>query len=509
MGDRFTPRTLVLSALATGGLLLAVHGASLRREAELSGERFLLAPLVAPTAWLAEATGLDEALQRWGALRDRWYDALSSEPPPLIEEPEAPGADELEALEGSSDGSGRDAADEADEADEAQPSMVAGSAPAKSNRSPLTGENDDAAPTEEGSAQPAAQERDPLLVEGGGGTTGGNADPGAAVIRRVLIIGASSIEGALGIELERRLERIPGVKVLRWGRHSTGLARLDYFDWLEKTRTLAAGFHPDLVLAQFGGNDGQAITRPSGGVVAAVHSRKWERRYESRMREFLQVLSKQDAKLVYLGMPIPRDEVVRRRMALANRASKAAVEAAGERYLSTWEFTASPAGGYLTTMKIGDRERGLRAPDGFHLSTVGSGYVAGRIISYVRANYTLPDEEQAPAEDEGEQTLTEPAEVAPAPLAPARRALARSPSIPLPPDAVAPGPSEPDPSEPDPLSPDGSERGLAAPASIALAPTAGGPIGAGAPEPGANAPEALRPEPDAEPALEPEASGAP
>jgi hypothetical protein len=490
MSNRFTPRTLVLSALATGALLLAVHGASLRREAALSGETFLLAPLVAPAAWMAEATGLEEALHRWGAMRDRWYDALSSEPPPLVEEPEAPGADEPEAPEGSGDGSGSGAEDEL------LPGGTAANATSKRAGTLRKGGDGADETTEVAPMHPDSPERDALLAQGGGGTTRRGADPAAPVIRRVLIIGASSIEGALGIELERRLERIPGVTVLRWGRHSTGLARLDYFDWLEKTRTLAATFHPDLVLAQFGGNDGQAITRPSGGVVAAINSRKWESRYEGRMREFLQVLSKQGARLVYLGMPIPRDELMRRRMALANRASKSAVEAAGERYLSTWEFTASETGGYLTKMMIGDRERGLRAPDGFHLSTVGSGYVAGRIIGYLRAGYTLPDEEQATAEGSSGPEASEPAPAAPAPHP--TPPSARAPRAPAPvaePLPVVPEPvAEPVPVVPEPVAE--PVPALPAPAAEVV------------PEPAA-APEPVAPEPAAPPAPQPEASGGP
>ena len=502
MGNRFTTRTLVLSALATGALLLAVHGASLRREAALSGETFLLAPVVAPAAWLAEATGLDEALHHWGTMRDRWYDALGSEPPPLVEEPEAPGADEPEAPEGSSDGSGVGAKVEL------LPSGPAGNTSSKRTGASRKGGDEVAEATEVAPMHPDSPERDALLAQGGGGTTHRGADPAAPVIRRVLIIGASSIEGALGIELERRLEHIPGVTVLRWGRHSTGLARLDYFDWLEKARTLTATFHPDLVLAQLGGNDGQAITRPSGGVVAAIHSSNWENRYETRMREFVQVLSKQGARLVYLGMPIPRDELMRRRMAVANRASRAAVEAGGERYLSTWEFTASPTGDYLTKMMIGDRERGLRAPDGFHLSTVGSGYVAGRIIGYLRAGFTLPDEEQALSAEESGQPLGELAPNAPTPAAPAARPTA--PSAPSARTTIVAEPVAPEPVAPEPI----AEPTQLVPATVAapvpaLLDPADEAVPAPAAEPEPVAPEPLPPEPATAPAPAPEASGGP
>jgi hypothetical protein len=502
MGDRFTPRSVVLSALATAALLLAVHGASLQREAELAGEGFLPAPLLAPAAWLGAATGLDGALHRWGTVRDGWYDPLSEEMPPLLDEPQALGEEEEEeAEEGSSDGVGSGAEEEL------LPDGPAASATSKPAGTSRKGGDEAGETTRVAPMHPDSPERDALLAQGGGGTTRRGADPAAPVIRRVLIIGASSIEGALGIELERRLERIPGVTVLRWGRHSTGLARLDYFDWLEKTRTLVASFRPDLVLAQLGGNDGQAITRPSGGVVAAIHSRKWESRYEGRMLEFVQVVSKQGAKLVYLGMPIPRDEVMRRRMAHANRASKTAVEAAGERYLSTWELTASETGGYLTKMMIGDRERGLRAPDGFHLSTVGSGYVAGRIIGYLRAGYTLPDEEQASAEGSSGPNWSEPAPAAPSPLP--TPPSARAPRAPAPiaePEPAVPAPVE----EPAPAVPEPAEEpatALPVPAAEVV------PLPVAEPEPPAPEPAAepapVAAEPAEPPAPPPEASGGP
>jgi len=499
MANGFTPRSVVLSALATATLLLAVHGASLQREAELAGEGFLPAPLLAPAAWLGAATGLDGALHRWGTVRDSWYDPLSEEMPPMLEERQTLGDDdEEEAEEGSSDGIGSGA-------EELLPDGPAASATSKPAGTSRKGGDDAGETTKVAPTHPDSPERDALLAQGGGGTTRRGADPAAPVIRRVLIIGASSIEGALGIELERRLERIPGVTVLRWGRHSTGLARLDYFDWLEKTRTLVASFRPDLVLAQLGGNDGQAITRPSGGVVAAIGSRKWENRYEGRMSEFVQVLAAQGSRLVYLGMPIPRDEVMRRRMALANRASKAAVEAGGERYLSTWELTASETGGYLTKMMIGDRERGLRAPDGFHLSTVGSGYVAGRIIGYLRAGYTLPDEEQATAEGSSGPSWSEPAPAAPAPAAPAARApRALAPSAE--PAPILPAPvEEPAPALPAPV--EEPAPALPAPAAEAVPLPVGEPEAA-VPEPAAE-PEPVAAEPAAPPAPQPEASGDP
>ncbi|CAN0554515.1 unnamed protein product, partial [Laminaria digitata] len=77
--------------------------------------------------------------------------------------------------------------------------------------------------------------------------------------RRILVIGASSIQFAVGVELERRLPTYEGIKVKRFGRLATGLSRPDFFNWPDKFDTLASSFKPDLVIANYGGNGAQAI----------------------------------------------------------------------------------------------------------------------------------------------------------------------------------------------------------------------------------------------------------
>lgn len=396
MSSPVTPRILTIAAAAVGAVLLLAHGAALSRDAALTGEQSLPLWLLDAVGGLGEVTGIDSAVRSWSAARDRWYEA-EAETDAVAAVPMAVTPDEELLAEPTVEpGSGSGAM---------EPAEAQTDAPRRAR----TGRRDavDAeAPAPIPQAAEGLVERSPLLITGGGGTTPVRNEAARPSIHRVLIIGASSIEGALGIELERRLKRIPGMTVRRWGRHSTGLARLDYFDWLEKTRSLTAAFEPDLVIAQLGGNDAQAITRPSGGVVAAVHSAQWERKYQARMGEFVEILRSSGAGLVYLGMPIPRDEKLRRALATGNRASKAAVEAAGEHYYSTWALTSDGKGEYLTSVQFGERTRGLRASDGFHLSTAGSGYVAGRILTYLRAAYILPDEAVpeavAPAEGSSE-----------------------------------------------------------------------------------------------------------
>ena len=90
---------------------------------------------------------------------------------------------------------------------------------------------------------------------------GSDAPPGdelshraAPMKRRVLVVGASSIQFAMGVELERRLPTYEGVKAKRFGQLATSLSRPDLFDWPAQVDTLSRQFKPDLVIANFGGN---------------------------------------------------------------------------------------------------------------------------------------------------------------------------------------------------------------------------------------------------------------
>ncbi|MEM7674594.1 MAG: hypothetical protein AAF449_01185 [Myxococcota bacterium] len=86
--------------------------------------------------------------------------------------------------------------------------------------------------------------------------------------RRVLVIGASSIQFAIGVELEKRLPRdYANIRVKRFGQLATGLSRPDFMDWPKKLNELAKQFKPDLVICNFGGNDAQAIPEGEYGRV--------------------------------------------------------------------------------------------------------------------------------------------------------------------------------------------------------------------------------------------------
>ena len=212
----------------------------------------------------------------------------------------------------------------------------------------------------------------------------------APVLRRVLLVGASSIQTDLGRALERRLERFAGVEVLRHGRHSTGMARPDYFDWNARALELNADFRPDLVIAQFGGNDGQGLTdRDTGRAVAPFFTDAWDAVYGARLEAFVDLFADDAVPVVILGMPAMRNGYHQSKMARINAVTRAACERAGAYYVDTFTMTADAAGNPLARAEVDGRTRIVHASDGMHLSLYGSEVVAAGIVRVLDDWFTL------------------------------------------------------------------------------------------------------------------------
>ena len=223
-------------------------------------------------------------------------------------------------------------------------------------------------------------------------------DAPAPAVRRLMIVGASSIQTDLGRALERRIEDELGVEVLRHGRHSTGMARPDYFDWNARALELKADFRPDLVIAQFGGNDGQGLTdRDTGRAVAPFFTDAWDTVYGARLEAFVDLFSDDAVPVVILGMPAMRNAYHQSKMARINAVTRAACQRAGAYFLDTFVMTADAAGNPLARAEVAGRPRIVHAADGMHLSRYGSDMVAAGIVDTLAGwfEFTPPPTEAA------------------------------------------------------------------------------------------------------------------
>ena len=207
----------------------------------------------------------------------------------------------------------------------------------------------------------------------------------------MLLVGASSIQFHLGIELERVLveRRIPGLTVLRLGKLSTGLTRPDVFDWPARLRELCASFHPDLVVANFGGNDAQSMVLRDGRI-ARFGQPDWERTYGARLQEIVSHRPGGEApRSCCWACPPPAIPCCPRRMSRVNTLTEEAARAAGANYLSIWDLGADARGRYQEVATIGGRAIKTRLADGKHFSRAGAAHVAAEIARRLAAIHPL------------------------------------------------------------------------------------------------------------------------
>jgi hypothetical protein len=350
---------------------------------------FVLAPDITPT-WITgtqdwvPSPAVSQAAERWrdashAAGVGRWTEALASYRDAVYDSFPRAGASP-----GFGDPGPRPSMPPMGAPGDSIPGMVASAPPVPPASAPAP--MDPVAPSEGPSAaDPSEAPAHAGQHEASPGVEPAGAEPVAQAARfqRVLIVGASSIQFELGRELENAWSSCPGVQVRRDGRHSTGLARIDYFNWLERAAQLVQDFRPDLVIAQVGGNDCQGMTHPNGRTAARWDEEQWETLYGERVAEFVRIFRDAGAEVVVVGMPIMRSPTYRRKMERLNRVTRQAVEGMGQWYISTWEMTATPAGEYTEHWTIDGRNRVFRASDGTHLSNWGAIYVTRELMRIV------------------------------------------------------------------------------------------------------------------------------
>jgi hypothetical protein len=249
----------------------------------------------------------------------------------------------------------------------------------------------------------------------------------AAAPRRVLVIGASSIANALGRAFLRALGTYEGIEVLRVGKSSSSLARPEFFDWPRTLDELCAQFHPDLVIANFGGNCGQQLGGGRDRGIAFKDPR-WADAYGRRVTELVEIAHAWGADMLFVGMPNPEVPGYRWQMTRVNAAQRRAAVDAGAAWMSSWEYTSNHDGSVRLLVKNAQGvEAPMRISDGMHLSFAGADHVVEQLLPHIEQLWHLTPRDRALAAAEPVTVDVEGASHAMIALEP--RARGRRPSV--------------------------------------------------------------------------------
>jgi hypothetical protein len=189
---------------------------------------------------------------------------------------------------------------------------------------------------------------------------------------RVAVVGDSLAQG-VGFAADSVFKPF-WAEVFKQGRISTGLARLDYFNWLGEMQTIVDRADPDLVMVMIGENDDQNLLNPDGSTEQDIGTFDWAAHYEDRVERFAKIATSAGGHVVWIGMPNGRDQS---RWPLIQRQNEI-YESVADRlpnvaYYDTWDAFAAPDGGYTAFYRESSSAdiREIRAPDGVHFNSDG------------------------------------------------------------------------------------------------------------------------------------------
>lgn len=213
--------------------------------------------------------------------------------------------------------------------------------------------------------------------------------PSAADPARVLIVGDSDA-GTFGPYLEQLLDGTQIVDTELDYKVSSGLARPDFFDWPTALESKLPEIDPDIVVVTFGGNDAQGLSVVGGDFIVGdpvANEEEWTEEYQERASAVMETLLEGGRKVIWVGIPNDDNPEVTARMAVQDRAAKAAAEEHPDVvFIDTWLRFSGRDGGWAEFV-IDPRDgegKDVRAGDGFHLNTTGAEILALDIAQAVR-----------------------------------------------------------------------------------------------------------------------------
>jgi hypothetical protein len=206
----------------------------------------------------------------------------------------------------------------------------------------------------------------------------------------VLLVGDSMMLEGFGPRMESKLAEYKDVKIKRFGKYSTGLNRVDYYDWYKRTQELIAAEKPNILIVQFGGNDGQSILNYSNGKKVSQASAEWDMLYSARVNSYLTQFTPQVREFYWVGHPIPRTDEFYRKFSRMNTIYVAeCAKFPNCHYVDEWSRFAVN-GKYSATLAD---DKGLtktvKGADGIHVNTHGGNIMADLVIKIIKQDVIL------------------------------------------------------------------------------------------------------------------------
>jgi len=203
----------------------------------------------------------------------------------------------------------------------------------------------------------------------------------------VWIIGDSLME-LLGPSIVNESDASGVVEAVVDFRFVSGLTRRDYFDWPAYAAEQLPLVQPDVVIAMYGGNDGQNAN--VDGVIVERWTPEWIEFYRGRVAEAMDTFISGGSKLYWIALPIMANDLFSEHVQLMNDVYR---EEAAKRpdvsVIESWDLFTDASGNYSAylTNAAGNLEL-MRYGDGVHFTWAGARRLAEAVFEQVQSDWS-------------------------------------------------------------------------------------------------------------------------
>lgn len=201
---------------------------------------------------------------------------------------------------------------------------------------------------------------------------------------RILLIGDSMMMEGFGPVLQRTLRKRTDIEVIREGKYSTGLSRMDYFDWPDHLEALVYKKDPDIIVICMGANDPQDIIE-SGKKRHHADSAAWGDIYQARAERLLSVGTARGANVIWVGLPImSKQPYASRIVKLTKRQEAACRKFPLARFVDSMSVLTDKKGNYTTFLKDENGKHiRLRYKDMVHVTEEGGKLLTANLLPFI------------------------------------------------------------------------------------------------------------------------------
>jgi hypothetical protein len=221
--------------------------------------------------------------------------------------------------------------------------------------------------------------------------------PAVAPSYFVMVLG-DSLGTLLGQGLTEAFADRSGVAIKIKGSDNSGLVRDDYFNWPKTVHDLlASDTKINIAVMMVGINDSSKSLRIDN-VNYEPGSPKWVEAYSARIAEISQAFREKHIPLIWVGLPIAKDNKLTADFLTFNDLYRTQAEKAGATYIDIWEAFENDSGQYDPFgPDVNGQTVRIRTADGVNFTKAGARKLAHFVEANIRRNLDASEPQVDPA----------------------------------------------------------------------------------------------------------------